>query len=150
MQAVNDLLKAQMTLQIGAGKNPLLNVMALNGFDLVVKTYPTWSAWASSLCCRRTKHSVPKSILKTPRASITCERGVVTSQSRGNQPVQGIYASRMDAVVQYVTTLPAMKSLLAVSQHDYLPNEFEPVCLEPDVYFELQKLNVTDCQLELV
>lgn len=151
MQAVNDLLKAQMTLQIGAGKNPLLNVMALNGFDLAVKTYPTWSAWANSLCCRsRTKHSVPKSILKTPRASITCERGIVTSQSRGNQPVQGIYASRMDAVVQYVTTLPAMKSLLAVSQHDYLPNEFEPVCLEPDVYFELQKLKVTDGQLELV
>jgi hypothetical protein len=56
----------------------------------------------------------------------------------------------MDAVVQYVTTLPAMKSLLAVSQHDYLPNEFEPVCLESDVFFQLQELKVTDGHLELV
>ena len=152
MQAVNDLLKAQMTLQIGEGKNPLMNMMALNGFDLAVRTYPTWSAWAQSWCCRRTRPGpgVPQSILRTPRASITCERGVVTAQNRGGQPVQSVYASRMDAVVQYVTTLPAMRSLLAVSQHDYLPNEYEPVCLETDVFFELQELKVTDGQLEMI
>jgi hypothetical protein len=56
----------------------------------------------------------------------------------------------MDAVVQYVTTLPAMKSLLAVSQHDYLPNEFEPVCLESDVFFQLIELKVADGHLEMV
>jgi hypothetical protein len=56
----------------------------------------------------------------------------------------------MDAVVQYVTTLPAMKSLLAVSQHDYLPNEFEPVCLEQDVFFQLIELKVADGHLEMV
>ena len=150
MQAVNDLLKAQMTLQIGAGKNPMLNMMALNGFDLAVRTFPTWSAWASAFCPRRGRPAVPQSIVKTPRASITCERGVVTAQNRGGQPVQGIYASRMDAVVQYVTTLPAMRSLLAVSQHDYLPNEYDPVCLEADVYFELQEMKITDGQLEMV
>ena len=61
-----------------------------------------------------------------------------------------MYASRMDAVVQYVTTLPAMKSLLAVSQHDYLPNEYEPVCLEADVFFQLIELKVTDGNLEMV
>ena len=153
MQVVNDLLKAQMTLQMGASKNPLLNIMALNGFDLAVRTYPTWSALASAWCCPRRAGSrpvVPQSILRTPRASITCERGVVTAQNRGGQPVQGIYASRMDAVVQYVTTLPAMRSLLAVSQHDYLPNEYEPVCLETDVYFELQEMKIADGQLEMV
>jgi hypothetical protein len=56
----------------------------------------------------------------------------------------------MDAVVQYVTTLPAMKSLLAVTQHDYLPNEFDPVCLEQDVFFQLNELKATDGQLEMV
>jgi len=152
MQAVNDLIKAQMTLQMGTGKRPLMSLLALNGFDLVVKTYPTWSAWAQAWCCRRTRPgpAVPQSILRTPRASITCERGVATAQNRGGQPVQGLYASRMDAVVQYVTTLPAMKSLLAVSQHDYLPNEFEPVCLETDVFFELNDVKVSDGQLEMI
>lgn len=152
MQAINDLIKAQMTLQMGMGKNPMVGLLALNGFELAVKTYPTWSAWTQSLCCRRTRGgpSVPQSILKTPRASITCERGVASAQNRGGQPVQGLYASRMDAVVQYVTTLPAMKSLLAVSQHDYLPNEFQPVCLETDVYFELNEVKLTDGQLEMI
>jgi ATPase family associated with various cellular activities (AAA) len=152
MQAINDLIKAQMTLQMGMGKNPMVSLLALNGFELAVKTYPTWSAWTQSLCCRRTRGgpSVPQSILKTPRASITCERGVASAQNRGGQPVQGLYASRMDAVVQYVTTLPAMKSLLAVSQHDYLPNEFQPVCLETDVYFELNEVKLTDGQLEMI
>jgi chromosomal replication initiation ATPase DnaA len=56
----------------------------------------------------------------------------------------------MDAVVQYVTTLPAMKSLLSVTHHDYLPNEYEPVQLEDDVYFELGKLRITDGQVELI
>lgn len=100
-------------------------------------------------CCRRAIPE-PPAVVRQPRASITCERGVISAQNRGQQQVQGVYASRMDAVVQYVTTLPAMKSLLSVTQHDYLPNEFEPVTLETDVLFKLEELKVTDGLLELV
>ena len=99
-------------------------------------------------CCRRREPVVPDPIVDECRASITCERGVASAQNRGVQT--SVYASRMDAVVQYVTTLPAMKSLLAVSQHDYLPNEFEPVCLESDVFFQLIELKVADGHLEMV
>jgi DNA polymerase III delta prime subunit len=56
----------------------------------------------------------------------------------------------MDAVVQYVTTLPAMKSLLSVTQHDYLPNEYDHVCLEDDVFFQLGTLKTADGQVELI
>ena len=101
-------------------------------------------------CCTRAASPVPEPVVREPRASITCERGVVSAQNRGQQQVQGVYASRMDAVVQYVTTLPSMKSLLSVTQHDYLPNEFEPVTLETDVLFKLEELKVNDGQLELV
>lgn len=100
-------------------------------------------------CCRRAIF-VSEPVVREPRASITCERGVVSAQNRGQPQVQGVYASRMDAVVQYVTTLPAMKSLLSVTQHDYLPNEFEPVTLETDVLFQLKELKINDGQLELV
>ena len=100
-------------------------------------------------CCRRAIPA-PEPVVREPRASITCERGVISAQNRGQQQVQGVYASRMDAVVQYVNTLPAMKSLLSVTQHDYLPNEFEPVTLETDVLFKLEELKVTDGLLELV
>ena len=141
-----------MMLQLPQGKNPLLNLMAMNSFDLAVKTYPTWSAWLSASCCRRKRDGVPSpvsSVVKTPRASISCERGSQTTQGN-KQQVQGLYANRMDAVIHYVTTLPAMKSLLSVSHHDYLPHEYEPVCLETDVYFELEDMKITDGQLEIV
>jgi hypothetical protein len=56
----------------------------------------------------------------------------------------------MDAVVHYVTTLPAMDSLLAVTHHDYLPNEFEPIQIDSDVFFELMDLQVVDGQPSIV
>lgn len=46
--------------------------------------------------------------------------------------------------------LPAMKSLLSVTHHDYLPNEFDPVLLEPDVYFELKDLKVVEGHLDSI
>ncbi len=56
----------------------------------------------------------------------------------------------MDAVVHYVTTIPSMRSLLSVTHHDYLPNEFEMVLLDSDVYFELQDIKIHDGQLEII
>ena len=149
----NEILKTQMMLQMPATKNPMLNILALNGFDIAVKTFPTWSAWARAFCCVRRKPGlaeVPQSALKTPRATITCERGSPPQQN-ANRPAQStMYSSRMDAVVFFVTTLPAMKSLLGVTNHDYLPNEFEPVCLDNDVYFELIDLKITDGAPEII
>jgi hypothetical protein len=150
----NELVKTQMMLQMPSTKNPLLNMLALNGFEIAVKTFPTWSAWASALCCRRRKPGqtveVPQSAVKTPRASITCERGTTAQANTNRTTPSTIYSSRMDAVVFFVTTLPAMKSLLGVTNHDYLPNEFEPVCLDNDVYFELMDLKVTDGAPEVI
>jgi hypothetical protein len=150
----NELVKTQMMLQMPSTKNPLLNMLALNGFEIAVKTFPTWSAWASTFCCRRRKPGqtveVPQSAVKTPRASITCERGTTAQANTNRTTPSTIYSSRMDAVVFFVTTLPAMKSLLGVTNHDYLPNEFEPVCLDNDVYFELIDLKVTDGAPEVI
>jgi hypothetical protein len=56
----------------------------------------------------------------------------------------------MDSVIHHVTTLPAMKSLLSVTHHDYLPNEYDAVVLEPDVYFQLNELKVVDGHLDTI
>lgn len=133
-----------MMLSMGVAKSPLTNILALNLFELATKTFPTWSNWTRVNCCNRRK-GVPN-VLKSPRASITCERGISTTTNK----TQTIYQSRMDAVVHYVTTLPAMKSLLAVTHHDYLPNEFEPVSLDNDIYFELQDMKIGDGALEII
>uniref|UniRef100_A0A6C0JFX5 AAA+ ATPase domain-containing protein n=1 Tax=viral metagenome TaxID=1070528 RepID=A0A6C0JFX5_9ZZZZ len=90
---------------------------------------------------------------RIPQGTITCERSnqaqTATSQQRGAAP-QSIYSSRMDSVVHHVTTLPAMKSLLSVTHHDYLPNEYDAVVLESDVYFQLIELKVVDGHLDTI
>jgi hypothetical protein len=148
MQGMNDLLKTQMLLSLGVAKNPLWNIFALNLFEIATRSFPTWSGWGKAWCCSRQK-LIP-SALKTPRASITCERGAPAQSNQARQQTDTIFQSRMDAVVYAVTTLPAMKSLLSVSHHDYLPNEFEPVQLESDVYFELLELRTQDGKPEII
>ena len=90
---------------------------------------------------------------RSPTGIITCERSnqsqSATSQQRGAAP-QSLYSTRMDSVIHQVTMLPAMKSLLSVTHHDYLPNEFEPVLLETDVYFELKELKVVEGHLDSI
>ena len=139
MQTYIDMLKMQLVLQSGAAKNPLTNLMVMSGFDLAVRTYPTWSETLFGCCRRKRVSAIPQSSARTPRASITCERG--TPQQHKNAVSTTLYGARMDAVVHSVTTRPAMKTLLSVTHHDYLPHEFDPVCLDADVYFELNDLN---------
>ena len=146
MQGMNEILKTQMLLSMSVARNPLLGFFAVNVFDIANRTFPAWSSWTKAFCCGRRMKAAPREA----RATITCERG-----NTGNQPgrpvsPQTVYQTRMDAVVHYVTTLPAMDSLLAVTHHDYLPNEFEPIQIDSDVYFELQDLQVVDGQPSIV
>jgi hypothetical protein len=153
----NDILKTQMLLQMGTASgqhSPIYNLLAMNGFDIAVKTFPSWSAWIkNSLWCFGRKKAVTQAILEKKnrevRASIVCERGVANTSTKSSSTTT-LYGSRMDAVVHYVTTLPATRNLLSVTHHDYLPNEFDAVCLESDVYFELLDMKLTDGQLEII
>jgi hypothetical protein len=140
MQGVNELLKTQMLLSMSTVGNPLMSFLAINVFDIANRTFPTWSSWSHAMCCsRRPKKTAPRE----GRATITCERGALGGAGRPAQQ-QTVYQTRMDAVVHFVTTLPAMDSLLAVTHHDYLPNEFEPIPIGSDVLFELLDLQVVD------
>jgi hypothetical protein len=86
---------------------------------------------------------------RTPRAAITCERGA--QQATPQRPVQVTpYQLRMDAVVQFVTTRPAIKSLLAMTHHDYLPNELEPMEVDTDIFFQLLELKVKEGAPDLI
>jgi hypothetical protein len=140
MQGANELLKTQMLLSMGTSRNAVWNILALNLFDIGAKTYPVWSNFFRVMCCRRGRR-----LPGEPRASITCERAATPQNKQ-----QTTYQDRMDAVVHHATTLPAMKSLLSVTHHDYLPNEFEPVLLENDIYFELQDVKLHDGQVDII
>jgi hypothetical protein len=141
MQGMNDLLKTQMLLSMSTVGTPLMSFVAVNVLDVANRTFPTWASWSHAMCCsRRPKKAAPRQ----PRAMITCERGALGGQPGRPAQQQTVYQTRMDAVVHFVTTLPAMDSLLAVTHHDYLPNEFEPISIGSDVSFELLDLQVVD------
>jgi hypothetical protein len=54
----------------------------------------------------------------------------------------------MDSVINYMTRIPAIKNLLVMTQHDYLPHDFNPILVENDLYFQLETLNHNDGKLE--
>jgi hypothetical protein len=142
MQSITELFKLQMILGTGGtGRSSLFNILVLNMFEIATKTFPVWSTWTRSAWCCRRKRSI-----SNPKASISFERGAI-QQNKGPQTV---YQTRMDAVVHYATTFPAMKKLLSVTHHDYLPNQFEPVQLDSDIYFELLDLHVHDGQPDII
>jgi hypothetical protein len=81
------------------------------------------------------------------KSIISCEH-VITQQKNGSHLTAS--SLRMDAIIHYVTTIPAIRNLLCVSQHDYLPNEFEDVMVDTDIYFQLTDLKHKDGQLESI
>ena len=81
------------------------------------------------------------------KSIISCEH-VITQQKNGSHLTAS--SLRMDAIIHYVTTIPAIRNLLCVSQHDYLPNEFEDVMVDTDIYFQLTELKHKDGQLESI
>ena len=150
----HELMKTQMMMSLGSavGSNPLYNLIAFNLYERVVASYPIWFPTMRSFCCRRPKikpATAPPPSNKEVRCTILCERILSSSNSKGPQQ-QTASLTRMDAVVNYVTTIPAIRNLICMSQHDYLPHEFEPIMIEPDIYFQLTDLKYNDGQVEQI
>ena len=94
-------------------------------------------------CCPR-RQKVVNSI----RCTIECERNVPQQTSKQNN--QSINTVRMDAVISFITTLPVIRNILCMNHPEYLPYEFEPIQLEPDLYFELIELKHSDEQVDMI
>ena len=85
--------------------------------------------------------------VRQKHSTIICEKTIAPTAKNIVQTPNSI---RMDAVIHHITTLPVIRNLLCVSQHDYLPNEFEPIEIDSDIYFELKELKHTDGQVETI
>jgi len=144
----HELMKTQMMMSLGStvGNNPLYNLIAFNLYERLVASYPTWFPTVKTFCCRRQRvkpATEPPPSNKEVKCTIICERIMQSSNSKVQQQ-QSVSLTRMDAVVNYVTTIPVIRNLLCITQHDYLPHEFEPIMIEPDVYFQLMDLKHDD------
>ena len=151
-----DLMRTQLMMglvQAGGTSSPVRNMILLNVYERIVQNYSTWFPTLKGLCCRRQKNTTASTPPPPPnreqRAVITCERILHTSQGKPHNQSASNH-SRMDSVVHYVTTIPAIRNLICMTHHDYLPHEFDPVLVEPDLYFQMVDLKYSDGQVESI
>jgi ATPase family associated with various cellular activities (AAA) len=135
-----EMIKTSMFLQLmntaSGPYGPIMNLITLNLYERIVATFPIWSNWMRRKCpCIREKiRGDSKPITRDPSAIIDCERGVAQPSKNGTLPA---FITRMDAIIHYVASSLNIKKLLAISNHDYLPNEFEAVRIDEDIYFKM-------------
>lgn len=146
-------LTLMTSLNSTAGANSALtNLIALNVYDKVVASYSSWFPVVKGFCCRRQKTppaTAPPPANKEIRCTIECERIMAQSSGKGQQQTTTSH-TRMDSVVHYITTLPVVRNLICMTHHDYLPNEFESIQIEPDLYFQLLTLKHSDGNVESI
>jgi len=150
-----DVLRTQLAFGMGGSSSRMLtNYIALNLYDKLVASYNVWYPLVYGFCCRRHKTqpatpAPPQN--KEIKCTIECERNIPQSGSKQSaQSTNNINHVRMDAVISYITTLPVIRNILCMSHHEYLPHEFEPLQLEPDLYFQLLTLKHNDGQVETI
>lgn len=150
-----DLLKTQLMMSLGSsghGNTALYNFIMINLYDKIVSSYSYWFPPLKGFCCRRQKSApstTPPPANKEIRCTIECER-IITPASGKQQQQTTASHNRMDSVVHYITTLPIIRNLICMTHHDYLPNEFEAIQIEPDLYFQLLTLKHTDGNVEAI
>lgn len=149
-----DLMKTQMLMGFASGTSPLRNMIFLNLYERIIASYPIWFPTVKAFCTRRQQNkpaTPPPPTNRDVRATILCER-IMSATNGGKMQPTNTNAShmRMDAVINYMTTIPAIRNLICMTQHDYLPHEFEPIMVEPDIYFQLNDLRHADGQVEVI
>lgn len=141
MMNPHELLKMTMVHQlatnVSSGWTPFMNFVSLHMFERMLLMLPTVTT-----CLRRRFIRDQVGVKDAePSAIIDCERGTSPQQTKGQAPA---FLTRMDAVIHYVACSPSTRHLLAIANHDYLPNEFDPVRIDEDVYFKLKDIQIED------
>jgi hypothetical protein len=146
-QQIQDIMRTQLIVNsgmMGGGAfGSLRNIVLLNIYDKLVQTFPVWSAFASGFCDRRKKYtsnttSVPSS--KSISAEIEFQRLIDDKGSNSRQNSTTSFQNRMDSVIHTISKVKQIHRLLSINSHDYLPNEFDPINVENDVYFQLTEI----------
>jgi len=149
--AMRNQMLLTMGMSMGMGRNPLYSFIGVTVFDKIVSSYSYWYPRLQEIVCQRKRiqpSTPPPPPNKTIRATIECERVMKTTGKQGQ--TVSTSQNRMDSVVHYVSHIPAIRNLLFVNHQDYLPNEFEPIMVETDIYFQLTALKHTEGELDNV
>jgi hypothetical protein len=134
-----DLLKAQFVLQ---GTSSWKAFLLISLFDLAVLQIPKLIPYISQAFPRVIKE-IPS--IRRTQSEILFERQKDEKNSKNN-----FFQQRMDSVIYSISKLPSISRLLSITQHDYLPNEYELVSIGNDIYFQLIDIRHSDGSIELL
>ena len=135
MNQVLDIMKVQMLLSGTTGAKSYLLVSVFERLMNAIPGLPLQS------CCRRkVKHIAPQN--KEIKAEILFER------QKEDKKAPTFFQNRMDAVIHSVSKVPAIRHLLGITHHDYLPYEFDSIMIEPDLYFQLIDMKHSEGNIE--
>jgi len=132
-----DIAKTVMSVQMITGSTPIKTLLTLGVYDYVMRNL---SYFQSLFKTSFEPKAAP--LEREPMSEILCERGTNANQSTKNGAPP--FLTRMDAIIHYVTCTPATKKLMAIANHDYVPYEFDPVCIDTDIYFQLKSVDCDD------
>jgi len=137
-QLMADLMKTQMLMNLTSKDTPLRNFFMFQAYEKFMQYLPAMIPKINAFCFSQRRKYTPAILQesKEVKSTISCER-MFQSQS-GKSSVSN--HSRMDSVINYITTIPAIKNLLCLSHTDYLPHDFAPIQIETDIFFELTDL----------
>jgi hypothetical protein len=136
---LTDLMKAQMVLNSTGGAKSFI-VVSL--FEKLVQSFPIWSEVLFS-ACRRKKPAVIITPNKEIRSEILFERN---KDEKKSTPT--FFQNRMDAVIHSVSKVHAIRHLLAITHHDYIPYEFDAIKIDNDLYFQLLDIKHSEGNIE--
>ena len=137
---IGELLKTQMILGSGGGAKSFIIVSI---FERLVQFFPQWSAFLFSSCRRKQVSSEPPPPNKEISAEILFERN---KEEKKSTPT--FFQNRMDAVIHSVSKVPSICHLLAITHHDYVPYEFNPIKIDVDLYFQLLDIKHSEGNIE--
>jgi hypothetical protein len=137
---VADLLKTQMLLSSGGGAKSFI---AVSLFERFVSTFPIWSGYIFSMCRRKQANLEKPPANKEIKSEILFERN---KEEKKSTPT--FFQNRMDAVIHSVSRVPSIRHLLAITHHDYVPYEFDPIKIDTDLYFQLIDIKHSEGNIE--
>jgi ATP-dependent 26S proteasome regulatory subunit len=138
-----DLLKVQAIFQ--SGQTSFRTFFFITVVDQLNTYFPkTILPYLTSLCSSRHKE-VLQADVQTPKSEILFERQKEEKNSKNT-----FFQQRMDSVVHTISKIQGITKLLSITQHDYLPNEFELIKVEDDIYFQLLEVKHFDGLIEFL
>lgn len=134
-----DLIKAQFILT-NTTRN-IRGIFLLQSYDFLLTNFYKFMPSITDYCSRRQVKQLDVKI----SSEINFERQKDEKNNKNN-----FFINRMDSVVYCASKLPTISKLLSLTQHDYLPFEYDCVKLDNDIFFQLIDLRFADGNVEVL